>query len=299
MSAMTRRLLRRAARFVFTLLGVMSAVSVAQRVGGSLSSTIVDWPAGRTGELMVYASGKELARIPVDAKGRFSFTLPDAKDVPSARAPFDLGAEDGCTVAGDMSRKSLNIALLTFLVAAEGEVFGDVQFANAKPADTAGYAQGYLLHFSETAKLNGTLTCKDEVWRFVGPFQAGWSLVTQTQSGPNARGVVTYTWAPVPAAGMAWRVFAEYGAIAVLLGDGKQGTFVEEVFPDTPAALAGLRVNDLIVTVDGVNVRGWTKAQVSKLLRGAPGSTVTLGVVRNRVAGVLHVSVKRSLQRDP
>lgn len=59
-----------------------------------------------------------------------------------------------------------------------------------------------------------------------------------------------------------------------------EGTFISEVVPGGPADEAGLRAEDVIVTLDGERIESSSEF-ISRLARETPGSDVTLGVVRN------------------
>lgn len=56
---------------------------------------------------------------------------------------------------------------------------------------------------------------------------------------------------------------------------------INEVFPNTPADKIGLRLNDMIVAVDGVPTSGLTKDEVFDLIVGTPGTQVSLSILRN------------------
>ncbi len=73
------------------------------------------------------------------------------------------------------------------------------------------------------------------------------------------------------------------GIGAVLSGGGKDPITIVAVYPDTPAAQAGLQAGDQIVAVNGTDVRGMTLAGVSALIRGNEGTSVTLSIVRPSV----------------
>ncbi|MFF4370475.1 S41 family peptidase [Streptomyces sp. NPDC001594] len=79
-------------------------------------------------------------------------------------------------------------------------------------------------------------------------------------------------------------------------GDGR--IEVDRVQPDSPAARAGLRAGDRLLSVDGREVTGLPVAEVVALLRGEAGTPVVLGVGRDGAA--LTETVRRAeLHADP
>ncbi len=73
--------------------------------------------------------------------------------------------------------------------------------------------------------------------------------------------------------------------------------FVKVVSPieDTPAARAGLQPGDLIVRLDDQAVKGMSLADAVKLMRGKPGSDITLTVVREGENKPLKIIVTRAV----
>ncbi len=76
-----------------------------------------------------------------------------------------------------------------------------------------------------------------------------------------------------------------------------QNGFVRVVAPidDTPAHKAGLQSGDLIVRIDDTPVKGMTLIDAVKMMRGEPGSKVTLTVLRETVEQPFKVSVTRAI----
>ena len=54
--------------------------------------------------------------------------------------------------------------------------------------------------------------------------------------------------------------------------------YIAQVLPDGPAEKAGLKSGNEITTVDGAAVTGKTYEQVAMMVRGEPGTVVTLGI---------------------
>jgi S1-C subfamily serine protease len=78
---------------------------------------------------------------------------------------------------------------------------------------------------------------------------------------------------------------------AIKLGlDRAQGALVESVYPDTPAAAAGLRGNDVILQVDGVSIRN--ENHLINLIAAMPvGQRVRLQVWRDRRSELVNAVV--------
>jgi carboxyl-terminal processing protease len=77
--------------------------------------------------------------------------------------------------------------------------------------------------------------------------------------------------------------------IGIDVGADRQGLRVVDVFPGTPAAKGGLQAGDVIVKVGGTSLAGRTSSYSSSLIKGRPGTTVTLTVQRGATRRVISI----------
>ncbi|HKN23264.1 MAG TPA: PDZ domain-containing protein [Candidatus Acidoferrum sp.] len=69
-----------------------------------------------------------------------------------------------------------------------------------------------------------------------------------------------------------------------------EGILVRGVFPDSPAARAGLKVGDVITSVDGERIRSVGELR-EKIVEKKQEKTVKLGVIRNKAATTISVEL--------
>jgi carboxyl-terminal processing protease len=74
---------------------------------------------------------------------------------------------------------------------------------------------------------------------------------------------------------------------------------IDYVFPDTPAEGAGLLAGDQIVSIDGRPSATLSAEEAARQMRGAAGSTVTLGIRRPGTAGDQTIPIVRAVIRVP
>jgi carboxyl-terminal processing protease len=86
--------------------------------------------------------------------------------------------------------------------------------------------------------------------------------------------------------------------ITVFVSDDNQ-TIIEETFPGGPADRAGLKENDVIVAVDGINVTQMALLDIASLIRGIRGSTVIIGIERSGQDGHMNYEIIRELVEMP
>ncbi len=85
----------------------------------------------------------------------------------------------------------------------------------------------------------------------------------------------------------------EYGGIGAHIDRRKEKTIVTMLYRDCPAHKAGLRVGDEISQVNGEDITDSPSEHVSSLLKGMPGTSVQLSVVRHAVEKPLAFTLTR------
>ena len=73
----------------------------------------------------------------------------------------------------------------------------------------------------------------------------------------------------------------------------KKTTVISEPYENMPAQRAGLKAGDIIISIDGVSVKGMSTDSVSDRLRGEPGTTLTVEYERPGKKGTHKVKIQR------
>ena len=87
----------------------------------------------------------------------------------------------------------------------------------------------------------------------------------------------------------------EFGGLGIEVG--MEDGFVKVIAPidDTPAQRAGIQAGDLIIRLDDTPVKGMSLGEAVKIMRGKPGSDITLTVVREGEEKPLKISITRAI----
>ena len=90
-------------------------------------------------------------------------------------------------------------------------------------------------------------------------------------------------------------VRAPYEGVGMVLIDQPPRVWVREVFTGSPAELAGLRANDVLLLIDGVPAQAPAQKNVIPLIMGRAGTTVMITVQRGNEQ--LQFALRRGLIR--
>ncbi|PCH96721.1 MAG: peptidase S41 [Bacteroidetes bacterium] len=88
-------------------------------------------------------------------------------------------------------------------------------------------------------------------------------------------------------------ITGQYGGIGSLIRKRGDKVLVAEPYEGFPAEKAGLRAGDIILQVDGKEINGKNTSEVSKVLKGQPGSVVKLLVKREDTEDPFEVVITR------
>ncbi|HEX2015710.1 MAG TPA: S41 family peptidase [Solirubrobacteraceae bacterium] len=72
---------------------------------------------------------------------------------------------------------------------------------------------------------------------------------------------------------------AQFSGVGMSVQHDRRGLRVVQIYDNSPAARAGIRVSDLIVAVDGRSLAGVSETAATTLIKGRPGTQVRLTVV--------------------
>ncbi|WP_019220742.1 S41 family peptidase [Bartonella senegalensis] len=87
----------------------------------------------------------------------------------------------------------------------------------------------------------------------------------------------------------------EFGGLGIEVTMEKNLIKVVSPMDDTPAAKAGILAGDLISKIDGVQTNGQTLNEAVSKMRGAPGTPITLTIIRSGVDKPLEIKVVRDI----
>ncbi|MCK7546490.1 S41 family peptidase [Marinobacter koreensis] len=87
----------------------------------------------------------------------------------------------------------------------------------------------------------------------------------------------------------------EFGGLGIEVG--MENGFVKVISPidDTPAQKAGVQAGDLIIKLDEKPVKGMSLEEAVKLMRGKPGTVLTLTIMREGESAPIEIDVKRDV----
>ena len=90
-----------------------------------------------------------------------------------------------------------------------------------------------------------------------------------------------------------------YAGVGMQIEDIKGTIVIQRVFPNSPAAGAGIAEGDRIMMIDSASIRGWIVDSVSSKLKGEPGTKVRVRFARPGVTDPINVTFTRATIHIP
>jgi carboxyl-terminal processing protease len=87
--------------------------------------------------------------------------------------------------------------------------------------------------------------------------------------------------------------------LSMMVDDSTKMLRVNDVIPDGPAEKAGVQADDIISTINGKSTKGLTTEQDSKLLRGTPGTRVSIVILRAGQPLQAPINITRAMIHAP
>jgi carboxyl-terminal processing protease len=85
----------------------------------------------------------------------------------------------------------------------------------------------------------------------------------------------------------------QYGGIGSLIRKSGDYVVISEPYEGSPSYKAGMRAGDIIIAIDGKDIKGKDVSSVSEQLKGKPGTTVTVEIKRVKQSENLKIKITR------
>lgn len=90
-----------------------------------------------------------------------------------------------------------------------------------------------------------------------------------------------------------YQITGKYGGIGSLIRTDSNFVIITEPYENSPAKKAGLKAGDIIIEIDGISALKKNSSEVSKVLKGSPGTDVIIKVQRPPLMKEMEMTVTR------
>jgi carboxyl-terminal processing protease len=137
---------------------------------------------------------------------------------------------------------------------------------------------------------------EDNYWRKVGPTELGnaslQGMVKELRRRHHDR--FTEYFSPESLEGFNQQIEGRFSGIGLSVSTVAKGLRVEQVFPGSPAAEAGILVGEVVVAVDGDSIAGEDSTEATKKIKGPEGTEVTVGVLDPKAKKTRELTLTRA-----
>lgn len=142
----------------------------------------------------------------------------------------------------------------------------------------------------------GAEILEDNYWRKTGPIELGnaslQGMVRELRRRNHDR--FTEYFSPEHLESFNQEIEGRFSGIGLSVSSVKQGLRVETVFPHSPAAEGGIRVGEVIVSVNGKSIAGESSTEATKAIKGPEGTEVTVGVLDPKTKKTRELTLTRA-----
>lgn len=88
----------------------------------------------------------------------------------------------------------------------------------------------------------------------------------------------------------------EFGGVGITVSPAESG-YIDIIAPieDTPAYRAGIKAGDVIIEINGEDIKDWSIEKAVSIMRGDPGTSIDIGIRRSEVSGLIKLSIVREI----
>lgn len=90
-------------------------------------------------------------------------------------------------------------------------------------------------------------------------------------------------------------LIGDFGGVGIVITEKENYIVVVSPIEGAPGFKAGIKPEDIIVSVDDVDIKGHTSSKVANLIKGEPGTQVKLGIKREGEEKILYFTLTREI----
>lgn len=90
-------------------------------------------------------------------------------------------------------------------------------------------------------------------------------------------------------------ITGDFGGVGLVISEKEDYIIVVSPIEGTPGFRSGIKPEDIIVSVDDVDIKGYTVSKVASLIKGEPGTQVKLGIKREDEEKILYFTLTREI----
>jgi len=137
---------------------------------------------------------------------------------------------------------------------------------------------------------------EENYWRETGPIELGnaslQGMVRELRRRHHDR--FTEYFSPENLESFNQQIEGRFSGIGLSVSEVKWGLRVEQVFPGSPAAEAGIGEGEVVVSVDGESIAGVESTEATKKIKGPEGTEVTIGVLEPKSGKTRQLTLTRA-----